>query len=70
MWASGIKKSTPFYQKMRIDRKKCCYCGGCVGACPMNALELWETELVVDKDKCTDCGICVKCCPVGAIEAD
>jgi len=52
---------------MIINRDKCCYCGGCVGVCPQNALELQETILIVG-DECNECGICVKFCPVGAIE--
>ncbi|PKP61353.1 MAG: 4Fe-4S ferredoxin [Candidatus Altiarchaeales archaeon HGW-Altiarchaeales-1] len=53
---------------MKVNYNKCCYCGGCVGVCPQNALELQETVLVVDNDKCTNCGICTKFCPMGAIK--
>ncbi|ODS39017.1 ferredoxin [Candidatus Altiarchaeales archaeon WOR_SM1_SCG] len=52
---------------LKINHDKCCYCGGCVGVCPQDALELKETLLVVD-EKCNECGICAKFCPVGAIE--
>jgi ferredoxin len=55
---------------MKVDRRKCLYCGGCVGVCPAYALELKETLLAVDETKCTKCGICVKFCPVGAIRRD
>jgi L-aspartate semialdehyde sulfurtransferase ferredoxin len=55
---------------MIVDRRKCLYCGGCVGVCPVNALELGETVLSVDEGKCTKCGICVKFCPVGAIRKE
>lgn len=55
---------------MKVDRRKCLYCGGCVGICPANALELKEIVLVVDESKCTKCGICVKFCPVAAIRRD
>ncbi|MBN2250493.1 MAG: 4Fe-4S binding protein [Candidatus Altiarchaeota archaeon] len=53
--------------KIDIDRARCCYCGGCVGVCPQNALELREAILYVDDDKCIGCGICAKFCPVDAI---
>lgn len=56
--------------KMRVDRSRCLYCGGCVGVCPVLALELEETILTVDEGKCTRCGFCVKFCPVGAIRGD
>jgi len=55
---------------MKVDRAKCMYCGGCVGVCPTNSLELMETALTVNEDTCTKCLICVRFCPVGAIEED
>jgi ferredoxin len=55
---------------MKVDRRKCLYCGGCVGVCPSKALELKEIVLEVDEGKCIKCGICVKFCPVGAIRGD
>lgn len=53
--------------KLDVDRAKCCYCGGCVGVCPVNALELRDTILFVDDEKCVKCGTCVKFCPVDAL---
>jgi len=55
---------------MIVDRSKCLYCGGCVGVCPVNAIELKETVLTVDDGKCTKCGMCVKFCPVGALKLE
>ena len=55
---------------MKVNRSKCLYCGGCVGVCPAEALELNEVTLEVNEDRCTKCGICVKFCPVGAIRGD
>jgi ferredoxin len=52
---------------MDISRAKCLYCGGCVGVCPVNAIELRETVLHIDGGKCVECGKCVKFCPVGAL---
>ncbi len=52
----------------KIDKKLCCYCGGCTSVCPFGALELRETYVVCDPEKCVECGTCVKVCPVGAIE--
>ena len=51
---------------MKIDKSKCMRCGGCVGVCPQNALELLE-EGIVRNDRCTECGICQLFCPMGAI---
>lgn len=53
--------------KIEINPSKCCYCGGCVGVCPADALELRDTILCVEEGKCTGCGTCVKFCPVDAI---
>lgn len=52
---------------IKVDRKKCIYCAGCVSVCPVNALTLNETEIVCDASKCTKCGICERFCPAGAI---
>jgi len=55
---------------MKVNKKRCLYCGGCVGICPAQALELKEIVLTVDEKKCTKCMLCVKFCPVGAIRRD
>lgn len=55
-------------EDIKINREKCCYCGGCVGVCPENALVLMDTELKVDTEKCTLCRYCLLFCPVEAIE--
>jgi ferredoxin len=38
-----------------VDRYRCTYCGACVSMCPVEALTLAETRLVLS-DECTDCG--------------
>ncbi len=50
-----------------INREKCLRCGGCVGVCPVNALELTENGVKIDEDECIECGNCESICPVGAI---
>ncbi len=52
------------------DREKCCYCAGCPIVCPVGAIELLETKIVVDKEKCINCMACVKICPVGAMSIE
>jgi len=52
------------------DRNKCCYCSGCSIVCPVAAIELLETKIVVDKEKCNDCMACVRVCPVGAMRIE
>ena len=52
-----------------VDHHRCAYCGGCVNVCPVEALTLAETRLVVDSG-CIDCGACVVACPVGALRSE
>jgi len=47
---------------------RCAYCGACVSVCPVNALDLQETRLVVSED-CIECNLCLPACPVGALAA-
>jgi digeranylgeranylglycerophospholipid reductase len=53
--------------KVKADR--CGYCGACVGVCPVGAIELAETHLLIS-DACFDCGLCLAACPVGALQAE
>jgi digeranylgeranylglycerophospholipid reductase len=50
-----------------VDR--CGYCGACVGVCPVGAVELAETRLLIS-EACFDCGLCLAACPVGALKAE
>jgi digeranylgeranylglycerophospholipid reductase len=52
-----------------VDAHRCAYCGGCVSICPVEALTLAETRLLVSPD-CIDCGDCVVACPVGALRPE
>lgn len=40
-------------------------CGGCVGICPHQALDLFQGVITVNAN-CTECDLCVKLCPVEA----
>ncbi len=52
-----------------VDHDRCAYCGGCVSVCPVEALTLAETRLLVD-ESCIDCEDCVSACPVGALHSE
>jgi digeranylgeranylglycerophospholipid reductase len=54
---------------IHINPDRCAYCGGCVSVCPVAALTLMETHLVVE-EVCIDCGDCVSACPVGALSLE
>lgn len=48
---------------------KCQRCGGCQGACPVEAMSLSEEEGVrIDREACTGCGECVEACSNDALE--
>ncbi len=63
-----LEQESHLAEDIRIDREKCCNCGGCVGVCPDDALVLMDTELKVNIEKCTLCRHCLLFCPVEAIE--
>jgi digeranylgeranylglycerophospholipid reductase len=49
-----------------VDAVRCCYCGGCVSVCPVDAIHLAETRLQIC-EACIHCGLCLSACPVGAL---
>lgn len=42
----------------------------CVMVCPVDCIELGETQYFINPDTCIDCGACVAACPVDAIYYD
>jgi heterodisulfide reductase subunit A-like polyferredoxin len=52
---------------LRVDKRLCGECGGCVAVCPYGALELLSSGLSVKLEICTLCENCVIFCPVGAL---
>jgi Fe-S-cluster-containing hydrogenase component 2 len=52
---------------VKLKKEKCISCFGCVGVCPVLALEIHGKFPECDKGKCTNCKACVMFCPVGAL---
>lgn len=49
-------------------QSRCMDCGGCVGVCPHDALDLFLGKIEV-RASCTECDLCVRICPVAALES-
>jgi digeranylgeranylglycerophospholipid reductase len=49
-----------------VHAARCAYCGGCVSVCPVDAIHLAETRLLIG-EACIECGLCIDACPVGAL---
>ncbi len=54
---------------IKVETDRCGYCGACVGVCPVGAIELAETHLLIHEG-CVDCGLCLPACPMGALQAE
>ena len=48
----------------------CIKCGLCASICPVSAMHLADTQMVIDPDVCIDCGACIAECPQGSISTD
>ena len=51
---------------IRIDRKLCTGCGGCVDLCPRTAIGIFEDFALINTGLCLECKTCVKVCPMNA----
>jgi ferredoxin len=45
----------------------CASCGGCVEACPNEAITEQDDKYAIDAEKCDDCASCTEACPTDAI---
>lgn len=46
-------------------KERCMDCGGCVGVCPHEAIDLFQGFITI-RASCTECDLCVRLCPVEA----
>ena len=53
--------------KYQIDQHRCSCCMTCIDACPIGAIHVKETGVLVNQQLCKACGICAQVCPVQAI---
>lgn len=54
---------------MVVDASICMLCGACASVCPLNLIEVSDTQMKV-RDGCIYCNLCVKACPMGAIKIE
>ncbi|MCD6441426.1 MAG: 4Fe-4S binding protein [Candidatus Marinimicrobia bacterium] len=54
---------------IKINKNICDLCGTCISVCPVDCIELSETELSINESICIDCMACVKICPFRALTA-
>jgi NAD-dependent dihydropyrimidine dehydrogenase PreA subunit len=52
---------------MRVVEDLCKGCGNCISTCPLGAMKLQHSMVVIDPEKCNQCEECVFVCPYGAI---
>ncbi|NQS97759.1 MAG: 4Fe-4S binding protein [candidate division Zixibacteria bacterium] len=53
--------------RLLIRTEICDFCGSCVAVCPMDCIELTESEISIDLSICDFCMNCVKVCPIHII---
>ncbi|MGL6227539.1 MAG: indolepyruvate ferredoxin oxidoreductase subunit alpha [Thermoguttaceae bacterium] len=53
-----------------VNKDTCTGCGGCISACPLDAISIVDDKAVIDPDTCGDCGACVDVCPVSSISLE
>ena len=50
----------------RFLQDTCMDCGGCVGICPHDSIDLFQGFIQI-RASCTECDLCVRLCPVSAL---
>jgi len=55
--------------KFVVDKKSCAGCGGCIQACPYDAISYEnDGKVKINEEKCQKCGECFLICPFEAIK--
>jgi energy-converting hydrogenase A subunit Q len=62
-----VIESTVPKRNIAVVEESCIGCGACIGACPVEAIELEMPSPVHVGEECIYCGKCVETCPFGSI---
>jgi len=54
---------------MKVNMANCIRCGACASVCPVNVIEVSDSQVRVEKG-CTNCGVCERVCPMGAVKIE
>ena len=49
---------------IKIVDNKCDYCGACISVCPVDCIELFESNIEIENKTCIDCNLCTYICPI------
>ena len=66
-WCHNPESISTLPQVQWIENR-CIGCEYCVKACPVQALKMTDSGIVIDRETCTGCGICAEECPSTAME--
>jgi|TARA_B110000467_G_C17949584_1_gene279247 NAD-dependent dihydropyrimidine dehydrogenase PreA subunit len=51
-----------------IIENKCDFCGTCITVCPVDCIEVTESNIIIDDATCIDCNLCVYICPIEVLK--
>ncbi|MDC1050960.1 4Fe-4S binding protein [Candidatus Marinimicrobia bacterium] len=53
---------------INIIDNKCDFCGTCITVCPVDCIEVTESNISIDDTTCIDCNLCVYICPIEVLK--
>ena len=54
---------------IEIIDNKCDFCGICAGVCPVNCIDVKESDIIIDHQVCINCDLCVFICPIEVLKS-
>ena len=67
-WTRGMRNTTsPSRYLIRLDPERCTLEKDCLAACPVEALQVVNEQLLIDEEICLGCGLCIPSCEKSAL---